>query len=130
MNGNTPYAGRNDVVEAGKRMDADVPEVAPDHRRALHASVRNIAARTREYLPDEYVVGSEVQGGTDGLRATIAVRPPVGNPVTAGFEPDPETDADLDDDELTEVARGLAASAALQVKQALERHGDADLAAR
>lgn len=130
MNGNTPYAGRNDVVEAGKRMDTDVPEVRPDRRRALHASVRDIAARTREYLPDEYIVGSEVQGGVNGLRATVAVRPPVGNPVTAGFEPDPETDADLDEDELAEVARGLAASAALQVKQTLDGSGDAELAAR
>jgi len=53
---------------------------------------------------------------------TVAVRPPVGNPVSAGFTPEFENLADDDlisDEDREEVARGLAASAALQVKAAL-----------
>jgi hypothetical protein len=128
MNGNTPYAGRDDVVEAGKRMPADVPESTPEQRAAMRADASDIAARTRSYLPDEYTVGSEVTSGAAGPKVTVAVRPPVGNPVRAGFEPEFDGDVELDDEERTEVARGLAAGAALQVKLAVGE--DADLAAR
>jgi len=112
MNGNTPYAG----------PDATEPvELSVAQRRALRESLSRIAARTREFLPDEYVVGSEVNDGANGPQATVAVRPPVGKPVSAGFTPDvDDDDTDLiPATERDEVARGLAASAALQVKIAL-----------
>lgn len=112
MHGNTPYAGR---PNAGDSVD-----LSPATRRALQKGVSRVAAKTREFLPDDYLVGSEVGQTADGPRVTVSVRPPVGNPVSAGFSPD--LDADLDDlipaEDETEVARGLAASAALQVKQA------------
>jgi hypothetical protein len=130
MNGNNPDAGREGAVEAGRRMPTDY-EVTAAQRRALRETASNIAARTREYLPAEYAVGAEVTAGSDGARATVAVRPPVGNPVSAGFEPgedDPEP-ASISDDERGEVARGLAASAALQVKRALAEQ-DIDPVAR
>lgn len=125
MNGNTPYAGSFDVTQAGKRSPTDIPDLTPHQKRAFRASVTSIAARTREYLPNEYIVGSEISQGTNGPQATVAVQPPVGHAVSAGFQPDGD---DLDDDEngnlitdedCNEVARGLAASAALQVKQAV-----------
>ena len=102
-------------------------DLTPDQRRALRDSLAHIAAQTREYLPDEYVVGAEIGSGREGARATVAVQPPAGNPVSAGFTPDFGGDADVDvvpADERTEVARGLAASAALQVKQAFGQRSD------
>jgi hypothetical protein len=117
MNGNNPDAGRDGTVAAGRRMREDY-EVSGARRRELRDVATRIAARTREYLPSEYAVGAEVTAGSDGARATIAVQPPVGNPVSAGYEPD-DDDA-VPAEEREEVARGLAASAALQVKRALE----------
>jgi hypothetical protein len=127
MNGNTPYAGRPGVTAAGQRAAADVPELTPDQRRLLQNHVTDIVTRTRRFLPDAYAVGGGVQAGAGGPEATVAVEPPVGHPVSAGFTPDGEEldDAEFDADE---VARGLAATAALQVKQALD--GDETLAAR
>ncbi|WP_435347760.1 DUF5811 family protein [Haloarchaeobius sp. HRN-SO-5] len=122
MNGNTPYAGLPGSTQAGHRASADIPELTPEQKRALRADVANIAARTREFLPDEYVVDGDVSQGISGPQATVAVQPPVGNPISAGFTPDAD---DLDEESLiapedqAEVARGLAASAALQVKQAI-----------
>jgi len=111
------------MTQAGKRATADLPELTQDQRRALRQDVSRIAARTREYLPGEYIVDSEISHGSGGPQATVAVRPPVGHPVSAGFTPDQD---DLDGDDLiaaedrNEVARGLAASAALQVKRAMQ----------
>jgi len=122
MNGNTPYAGTPGITQAGKRATADLPELTRDQKRTLRQDVSRIAARTREYLPSEYVVDSEISHGSGGPQVTVAVRPPVGHPVSAGFTPD-EDDLDGEDliaaEDRNEVARGLAASAALQVKQAL-----------
>jgi hypothetical protein len=112
MHGNTPYSG----------TEPSEPELTVTQRRALQDSISQIAARTRDFLPDEYVVGSEISAGTEGVQVTVAVRPPAGNPVSAGFTPefDGVSDDDLiPDDDREEVARGLAASAALQVKAAL-----------
>lgn len=118
MNGNNPYAGTRDVVAAGQRTAEDAPSLSPDQRQTIRAALTRIELRTRELLPDEYVVGSEITTGVSGPRATVAVQPPVGNPVSAGFEPDLAADADpIRAEDRAEVARGLAASAALQVKQ-------------
>jgi len=124
MNGNTPYAGLPGMTQAGKRATDDVPELSPAQKTALRRDVTAIAARTREFLPNEYVVDGDVHQGVGGPQARVAVKPPVGDPVSAGFAPEVE-DVDLDgplidDDEQAEVARGLAASAAFQVKQALQ----------
>lgn len=119
MNGNTPYAGPSGA-------DDPEAELTPEQRRALRNSLARIAARTREYLPDEYVVGAEIGSNQSGARATVAVRPPAGNPVSAGFTPEfGEEGTDLvPADERTEVAQGLAASAALQVKQAFQKRSN------
>lgn len=122
MNGNTPYAGLPGITDAGKRAAEDVPELSDDEKQALRDAVSGIAARTREFLPDEFVVNSNIKHGVGGPRATVAVRPPVGQPVSAGFTPDLEdleTDAPIPDEDREEVAQGLAASAALQVKQSM-----------
>ncbi|MFC7046984.1 DUF5811 family protein [Halobacteriaceae archaeon GCM10025711] len=121
MNGNTPYGGLPGVVDAGTRPE--LGQVSTERRRTLSDSAARVAAQTREYLPGEYVVGSEVSAGMNGPRATIAVRPPIGNPVSAGFEPeedDRDEDLPITEEDCKEVARGLAASAAFQVKQALQ----------
>ena len=129
MNGNTPYAGLPGETTAGQRAAADVPDLSKAEKRLLHRDVSRIAARTREFLPDEYVVDSEISTGATGPQVTVAVRPPIGHAVSAGFTPnlndgELETETETDDgvitpDERDEVARGLAASAALQVKQAI-----------
>ncbi|QSX00251.1 DUF5811 family protein [Haloterrigena alkaliphila] len=126
MNGNTPYAGLPGETGAGQRAAADVPNLSRTQKRSLHRDVSRIAARTREFLPDEYVVDADVSTSLTGPQVTVAVRPPVGHAVSAGFTPDLEDiaagDAVITDDERDEVARGLAASAALQVKQAVSNN--------
>ncbi|WP_255170520.1 DUF5811 family protein [Natrononativus amylolyticus] len=121
MNGNTPYGGLPGVTQAGQRATADVPALSGEQKRTLHRDVSRIAARTREYLPDEYIVDAEVSSGVAGPQVTVAVQPPIGHPVSAGFSPeiDETTEEYIGADERAEVARGLAASAALQVKQAV-----------
>lgn len=123
MNGNTPYAGLPGVTQAGVRATADVPELTGEQRRTLRRDVSRIAARTREFLPDEYVVDAEISTGIAGPQVTVAVQPPIGHPVSAGFSPSLEDVEDpeelIGETECDEVARGLAASAALQVKLAV-----------
>jgi len=130
MNGNNPYAGRPGTTSAGQRNPADELELTADQRRMLQDHLSAIAAHTRELLPGEYAVAAELRRGATGPEATVAVRPPVGHAVSAGFAPE-EADLDADElplDDVAEVAHGLAATAALQVKQAM---GEADdLAAR
>jgi len=100
MYGNTSFGG------------GSTTELTTEQRRAVRRDIAQVAARTRELLPGEFVVGSELHQGTDGPRATVAVQPPVGSVVT--------TDCDLDGTSDGEkLARGLAASAALQVKRAM-----------
>lgn len=126
MNGNTPYAGLPGETGAGQRAAADVPDLSSTQKRLLHRDVSRIAARTREFLPNEYVVDADVSSGMTGPEVTVAVRPPVGHAVSAGFTPDLEEAAAAEEvitaDERDEVARGLAASAALQVKQAISNN--------
>lgn len=122
MNGNTPYAGLPGTTQAGHRTTADLPDLSSDEKRRFRQDVTRIAAHTREFLPDDYVIDASVSHGAGGPQARVAVQPPVGHPVTAGFQPDEEDfEADAEeivgDDDRREVARGLAASAALQVKQ-------------
>ncbi len=122
MNGNTPYAGLPGVTQAGQRATADVPELSLEQKRTLQRNVAQIATRTREFLPNEYVVDSNVADGVGGPQALVAVQPPVGHPVSAGFTPDVEAAPEdvITRDDRNEVARGLAASAVLQVKQAID----------
>jgi len=122
MNGNTPHAGLPGITDAGKRAAEDLPELSDDEKQALRDAVAGIAARTREFLPDEFVVNSNIKHGVAGPRATVAVRPPVGQPVSAGFTPDLdqlEANPPIATEDREEVAQGLAASAALQVKQSM-----------
>jgi hypothetical protein len=118
MNGNNPYAGAPGVVGAGQPSQ-DV-ELSPEQLHALRRAVAGIVAETRTYLPDGYAIGSQLSQGADGPMATVAVEPPVGHAVSAGFSPDLEDlDTGLSDADREEVARGLAASAALQVMTAV-----------
>lgn len=130
MNGNNPYAGRPGVTPAGERAPADEPDLTPDQRRALREHLSAIADHTRDLLPGEYAVAAELRNGATGPEATVAVKPPVGHAVSAGYAPDAEDLAaeELPLDDVAEVARGLAATAALQVKRAMA--GENDLAAR
>jgi hypothetical protein len=117
MNGNNPYAGPPGVVDAGQPEEVNL---TTDQKEALREAVANIVTRTESYLPDGYTVGSELGYGHDGPQATVAVRPPVGHAVSAGFSPSiEELTAGLDDEDREEVARGLAASAAVQVMNAV-----------
>lgn len=117
MNGNNPYAGQPGTVDAGRPVEADL---TPEQKRGLRRAVADIVAETESYLPDGYAVGSEVTYGANGPQATVAVRPPAGHPVSAGLTPDPDDlESGLDDADRTEVARGLAASAAFQTMAAV-----------
>lgn len=122
MNGNTPYAGTSTVTQAGKRASEDLLELSPEQKRRLREDVSRIASETRTYLPDEYAVDSGIDYSAAGPRVTVAVQPPVGRAVSAGFTPaEEDLDAEriVNEEDCHEVARGLAASAALQVKQAI-----------
>ena len=103
MHGNTPYAG------------SPVPEVetTPEHRRTLRRELVDLAASTRELLSDDFIVGGEISDNDGALRATIAVQPPAGSVVSAGFEPDLDGSADTES-----LARDLAAGAVLEAKHA------------
>lgn len=119
MNGNTPYSGLPTETPAG-RPTIDRTGLSKEQKRLLRHEVSQIAARVRMYLPEEYLVDSDVRYGIYGVEATVAVHPPIGNPVSAGFTPDPEEEPIIDTEEREEVAKGLAANAALQVKQAVQ----------
>jgi hypothetical protein len=106
MYGNAPF-----------RDDGSRHELSADQRKSLRRDLSSLAARTRELLPDEFVVGSEITRGTDGPQATIAVQPPVGSVVSADYTP--EGDVAIGDTERDDIATGLAASAALEVKQSI-----------
>jgi hypothetical protein len=117
MNGNNPYAGTPGIVDAGKPEEI---EVSGAEVRTLRQAVTGIVSRTEQYLPDGYAVGAELTYGTSGPQATVAVRPPAGRPVSAGFTPDKEElESGLTDADRNEVARGLAASAAYQAMSAV-----------
>jgi len=92
------------------------PELSAEQRKHLRRDLSSVADRTRDLLPPKYVVGSELRNGANGPRATVAVQPPVGGIVSANYSPTEE--ASIDDAEKQDLAVGLAASAALQVKNA------------
>lgn len=118
MNGNTPYAGSPGVVGAGQ--PSDPIELSPEERQLLRQALASIVSQTQSYLPEGYAVGSELSDGANGPEATVAIQPPVGHPVSAGLTPSPEDlEGGLDEADREEVARGLAASAALQVMNAI-----------
>ena len=60
MHGNAPHAGPPDAEPSAER------------RRTLRRELVDVAASTRALLSDEFVVGAEISGNTDGLRATVA----------------------------------------------------------
>ena len=105
MYGNTPF------------RDESPPELTAEQRRHLRRELSHVAARTRELLPAEFVVGSELRAASSGPRATVAVHPPVGAPVSATCPL--EDGYDIDEGECEDIAVSLAASAALQVKQSV-----------
>jgi len=114
MNGNTPYGGRPGTA------GYESAELSAEEIRRLRRALAGIADRTRAYLPDEYAVGADVSTGVQGVEATVAVHPPAGDPVSAGFTPDRAALSEgIGTEDREEVARGLAASAALQVMGAV-----------
>ena len=92
-------------------------ELTTDQGRRLRANGTAVAARTRELLSDGFVVGTELVEGHDGVRATVAVRPPAGTVVSAGFALSEVDEGDADD-----IARQIAAGAALEAMSAPTRH--------
>lgn len=105
MYGNTPFG-----------EESSEPELSSEQRKHLRQDLSTVAARTRELLPSEFVVGSELMSGSNGPQATVAVQPPVGGIVSANCTLDDELS--IDENQCEDLAVGLAASAALQVKQA------------
>lgn len=101
MHGNTPHAGPADA------------EPTPESRRALRRELVDVATSTRDLLSDEFVVGGEISDDDGALHATVAVQPPAGSVVSAGFEPDGP-----DADDVESLAADLAAGAVLEAKHA------------
>lgn len=113
MHGNTPHDG---PVES---------EFSPEDRRALRRDLVDVATSTRDLLSDEFVVGGEISDDDGALSATVAVQPPAGSIVSAGFVSD---DDGADDPEGFEsLALDLAAGAVIEAKHAAQ---DVDRAAR
>ena len=96
--------------------DGSSPELTAEQRKHIRHELSTVAARTRELLPGGFVVGSELGSGVGGPQPTVAVRPPVGAPVSATC---PLDGIDIGDEEREDIAVGLAASAALRVKRAV-----------
>lgn len=112
MSGETP------PVE-GPWPDPGGDEIRPGQQRALVQEVEAITAATREYLPDSFQVHSDVTAGQSGPQVALEVHPPVGPPLSAGVTP-AVTEGDhaaFSPDEREELARRLAASAAVQLRQ-------------
>lgn len=107
MHGNTPYAGRPSE------------EITPAQRQALRREMAAVTARARSLLPDEFAIGAEIRRGSDGPEATVAVQPPAGSVVSAGFT--------TEDSDPAVLARDLAAGAALEARRAYD---DAEPVAR
>lgn len=107
MYGNAPIGGEPETVS-----------LSPEQRQLLRRDLSDLAARMHDVLPSEFVVGSEITADDAGPRATIAVQPPMGAVVSANFVPDAD-DTRIDDEELDDIVHSLAASAALQVKNAM-----------
>lgn len=105
MYGNTPFGDESSDLE-----------LSTEQRKHLRQELSTVAARTRELLPGEFVVGSELMNGSNGPQATVAVQPPVGGIVSANCPLDEELH--IGEDQQADLAVGLAASAVLQVKQA------------
>lgn len=103
MHGNTPHGG----------APTSGVEPTPEHRRTLREDLVSVAASTRELLSDEFVVGGEISDNDGGLQATIAVQPPAGSVVSAGFE----TNGNEVDD-IESLAVDLAAGAVMEAKHA------------
>jgi hypothetical protein len=108
MYGNSPLGNNTEKVT-----------LTQEQRQTLRSDLARVAARTRELLPGEFVVGSEISDSEMGPRATIAVQPPVGSVVSADYRPDDAESATISADERDDLAQGIAASAALQVKQVM-----------
>jgi hypothetical protein len=106
MYGNTPFGDEPASLE-----------LTAEQRKSLRRDLSTVAARTRELLPGEFIVGSEITQSNNGPRATVAVQPPVGSVVSADYTPDGEIT--IEEAEREDLAMGLAASAALQMKQAM-----------
>jgi hypothetical protein len=102
MHGNTPHAGPADT------------EPTAESRRALRRDLVDVATSTRALLSDDFVVGGEISGDDGGLQATVAVKPPAGSVVSAGFDPGAGEAAD----DVEAFARELAAGAVLKAKHA------------
>lgn len=116
MNGNYTGAGGPPV---GGSQPTSAEELSVGQKDALRVAVAGIVAETQSYLPEGYHVGSELTYG-GGATARVAVDPPAGHPVTAGYSPDPEElESGLDPETQQEVAQGLAASAVMQVMDAV-----------
>lgn len=98
--------------------DPGLDELTEEERKLLNRELSSVAARTRELLPGEFVVGSELTHDMNGPRATLAVEPPIGAVVSANYVP--EGEINLSDEIREDLAVGLAASAAFQVKQTLD----------
>lgn len=104
--------------------DVDEVELTAEQRQELRQHLAGVTDRMRELLPQEFVVGSEVTDGSGGPQATIAVQPPLGSVVSANYVPEGDG-LEFTEEECDDLVHSLAASAALQVKQAL---GDDDAA--
>lgn len=101
MHGNSPHVGSADV------------DVTPERRRALRRELVDVATRTRDILADEFVVGGEISEGDGALQATVAVQPPAGSVVSAGFD-----SGATDDPNVESLAQDLAAGAVVEAKHA------------
>lgn len=97
--------------------DEPAPELSHEQRKHLRQELSSVADRTRALLPGEFVVGAELSTDSEAPRATVAVQPPVGAPVSATCPV--EENFDIDEHAQEDIATGLAASAALQVKAAM-----------
>ncbi|RNJ27158.1 DUF5811 family protein [Halosegnis longus] len=96
----------------------ETTELTTEQRRELRAGGTAVAARTRELLPREFVIGTELVDSHDGVQAAVAVQPPNGTVVSAGFQLS-ELDEDGDTDD---IARQIAAGAALEAMSNPTRH--------
>lgn len=132
MYGNSQNGGLPGTMPAGKRQQGiDPAELSEDERQSLKSFASSVASVTESYLPSGFYVNTMFMTGQGSLSLGVSVDGPNGSMVQLEIQPYPEENDGLDEEEkekrnaenVEEISKQLAATAAYQTMQVAEHHG-------